>query len=60
MNFFKKIIVTATTLIGQIKALDPKDAEKVAAFFRQAERRKRRIKDFRNDAGFRRAVDKIF
>jgi len=52
--------VTAETIIAQISGLDPKEVEKVAAVFREAERRKRQTKYIRNDARFRRTVDKIF
>lgn len=52
--------MTAETIIAQIKNLEPQEVEKVAAFFREAERRKRRTKYIRNDAVFRRVVDKIF
>lgn len=52
--------MTVERIIAQIRELEPKEVEKLAAFFREAERRKRGIKYIRNDARFRRIVDEIF
>lgn len=51
--------MTAETIIAQIRDLDPKELGKVAAFFLEAELRKRRTKYILDDAAFRRATDKV-
>ena len=52
--------MTAEQIIEQIRDLDPKEIEKLAQFFREAERRKRQTKYIRNDARFRKIVDRVF